>query len=57
MNDVDGPAVAAEVYCTLFSTEVMDADTVPYALDDAIQKLRSQGIPPERWATFIHMGA
>jgi hypothetical protein len=57
MNDVDGPTVADDVYRSLFSATIMDVDVVPYALDEAIQKLRDQGVPPERWATFIHMGA
>jgi hypothetical protein len=57
MSDSDGPSVATMVYKTLFANEVIDADTIPYALDTAVQDLRKRGVAPERWATFIHMGA
>jgi hypothetical protein len=57
MDDVDGPLIARIVYEKLFSMEIIDTDAVPYALDAAVAELRSQGAPPERWATFVHMGA
>jgi hypothetical protein len=57
MSDEDGPQVAKHFYSELFRAEKIDADSVPYALDHAIAALRMSGAPPERWATFIHLGA
>jgi hypothetical protein len=57
MNDADGPFVARRFYGRLFEGGGVGLDDVPYALDDAVAALRAQGAPPERWATFIHMGA
>ena len=57
MGDEDGPFVAEIVYRELMKGDTLDCDSVPYALDDAVQQLRQQGVPPYRWATFIHMGA
>jgi hypothetical protein len=57
MNDSDGPFVAKRLYDKLFEGGVIDFDSVPYALDDAVTALRMRGVQPERWATFIHMGA
>jgi hypothetical protein len=57
MGDADGPFIARRFYKKLFERDIIDIDQVPYALDDAICALRESGAPPERWATFIHMGA
>jgi hypothetical protein len=57
MSDEDGPFVAKRFYEQLFASNSIDADMVPYALDRAVDALRTSGAPPERWATFIHMGA
>jgi hypothetical protein len=57
MCDQDGPHVAERFYNKLFEKEQITADDVPYALDHAVTELRRSGVPPERWATFIHMGA
>jgi hypothetical protein len=57
MYDLDGPRVAKLFYERLFAEEVVTLDTIPYALDYAVAELRKDGVPPERWATFIHMGA
>jgi hypothetical protein len=57
MGDEDGPEVAKTVYEALFSQETVELDAVPRALDAAVRKLRVQGVAPERWATFIHLGA
>jgi hypothetical protein len=57
MNDSDGPRVAEMFYKRLFADEIIDLDAIPYALDYAIEDLRKSGVPPERWATFIHIGA
>ncbi|PSR76432.1 hypothetical protein PHLCEN_2v8467 [Hermanssonia centrifuga] len=60
MRDDDGPTVAKVVYKQLFSQDsenlALDPDDVPYALDDAVRKLRETGCPPHRWAAFIHLG-
>jgi CHAT domain-containing protein len=58
MGDIDGPVVAETIYRELFAEEEdrIDFDTVPYALDAAVHKLRSQGLEPSRWATYIHIG-
>jgi hypothetical protein len=55
--DTDGPNVAKWFYEELLSKEVVDADSVAYALDSAVSKLRDSGVSPDRWAPFIHMGA
>jgi hypothetical protein len=56
MHDEDGPNLARHFYQTLFEHERLDLDDIAYALDDAIQKLRIQGVPARRWALFMHMG-
>jgi hypothetical protein len=57
MNDADGPFMARIVYEHIFSLEKINADAVPYVLDAAVAELRRKGVPPERWATFVHTGA
>jgi CHAT domain-containing protein len=57
MGDADGPAVAEHVYQELFQGEKLDPQVIPYALDEAAQKLREAGISAHRWATFVHIGA
>jgi hypothetical protein len=57
MADDDGPKVAQWFYEELLSKEVIDTDSVAYALDVAVSKLRATGVAPYRWAPFIHMGA
>jgi hypothetical protein len=57
MSDADGPYVARRFYEKLFQDEKINVDTIPYALDEAILSLRGSGASPERWATFIHVGA
>ena len=44
-------------YEEIFSQEVIDADSIPIALDVAVGKLRHLGVPADRWVPFIHMGA
>jgi hypothetical protein len=53
MNDEDGPSVARWFYERLFA---LDLDTIAYALDVAVTKLREIGVPASRWALFIHIG-
>jgi CHAT domain-containing protein len=57
MNDLDGPFVAERVYKRLFVDGHLDLDAVPYALDAAVRDLRSTGVHPSRWATYVHIGA
>jgi hypothetical protein len=57
MHDVDGPVLAKLMYSKLFANESIDDDAIAYALDAAVSELRRSGARPERWATFIHMGA
>jgi hypothetical protein len=58
MRDEDGPKVARIFYEELVKSESIDADTIPYALDTAVKHLRESGkASPERWASFIHIGA
>jgi hypothetical protein len=57
MRDHDGPRVAGLFYEQLLDSKAIEVDTVPYALDYAIMALRAEGASPERWATFIHIGA
>jgi hypothetical protein len=56
MTDADGPAVADLVYEVLFKEDVFDLNIVPYALDNAVQRLRERKIKAERWSVFVHMG-
>ncbi|KAJ7907396.1 CHAT domain-containing protein [Mycena leptocephala] len=58
MHDLDGPHVAKYVYEALFRDGrlVTDPDVIPTALDAAVRALRRDGIPPVRWATYVHIG-
>jgi hypothetical protein len=58
MGDIDGPVVAETVYKELFAGEgdILNFNIVPYALDAAVRRLRSQGLEPSRWAPYIHIG-
>lgn len=58
MNDIDGPMVAQVVYERLFAGEdtTLHPDAIPYALDEAVQKLREQGVSASRWAPYVHLG-
>jgi hypothetical protein len=55
--DDDGPKVAKWFYEELLSKEAIDTDSVAYALDFAVGKLRDTGVAPYRWAPFIQIGA
>jgi hypothetical protein len=57
MSDADGPRVAKLFYERLFEGDSVDPEDIPYALDHAVAVLRQSGASPDRWATFIHMGA
>lgn len=57
MADEDDPRVARWFYEKLLEQDELIVDAVPISLDYAVSELRRTGVPPERWATFIHMGA
>jgi hypothetical protein len=57
MNDTDGPLIAELFYKRLFAEDVITLDVIPYALEYAVAELRKTDVSPDRWATFIHMGA
>jgi hypothetical protein len=56
MSDQDGPNVARWFYEALFEHVQLDLDDVPYALSDAVSKLRQSGVPASRWASMVHVG-
>lgn len=58
MNDADGPMVAEAIYSALYegNSEFLDPDIIPYALDEAVSKLRKRGLHPNRWAPYVHFG-
>jgi hypothetical protein len=57
MGDEDGPDMARWFYEDVMAHKVIDADTIAYALDAAVLKLRQKRPLPKWWAPFIHMGA
>jgi hypothetical protein len=57
IDDEDGPVVAREFYAALLAKEVIDADAVAYAIDEAVSELRRRDVSLARWASFIHVGA
>lgn len=57
IHDLDGPKIATWFYQALCAHDEIDVNSVAYALDAAVAKLRESGVPPDRWASFIHMGA
>ncbi|KAF8214612.1 CHAT domain-containing protein [Mycena galopus ATCC 62051] len=56
MYDLDGPVVANAVYVHLFRDGQPKASEAARALQIAVRKLRSAGVPHERWVPYIHMG-
>jgi hypothetical protein len=56
MHDDDGPELARHFYEALFAKDTLDLDDIAYALAEAVQDLRNQGVPAQRWALFMHMG-
>jgi hypothetical protein len=57
MGDMDGPRMACWFYEALLRADNLDLNDIPYALDEAVSKLRDSGVAADRWATFIHVGA
>ncbi|KAJ6496873.1 CHAT domain-containing protein [Mycena vulgaris] len=57
MNDRDGPLVAEKVYSHLFREgQQPQASDTAEALQLAVEELKAQKVPYERWIPFIHMG-
>ena len=57
MADEDGPEIAKGFYEEFFKDEQdVDSSRAAYCLHKALKRLRSRGVSPARWATFIHVG-
>ncbi|KAF8869393.1 CHAT domain-containing protein, partial [Infundibulicybe gibba] len=57
INDQDGPPVAEAVYNHTWGQGKLPSVTdTAEALHIAVNKLRSQNVPPHRWVPFIHIG-
>ncbi|KAJ7866748.1 CHAT domain-containing protein, partial [Mycena leptocephala] len=57
MDDQDGPLVAESVYSHLFGDgKEPQASDAAGALQLAMNKLKAQDVPYQRWVPFIHMG-
>lgn len=56
MRDEDGPTLAREFYTQLLA-EGGDPRNSARALSLAAKALRDAGVPPEGWATHVHIGA
>ncbi|KAJ6543042.1 CHAT domain-containing protein [Mycena capillaripes] len=57
MNDLDGPGVAKNFYSHLFRDgQQPQAGDAAEALHLAVEKLKRQKVPFERWIPFIHIG-
>jgi hypothetical protein len=57
MDDEDGPNMAQWFHEALLENELIRLEDIPYVLDVAVQKLYKAGVPSNRWATYIHLGA
>ncbi|THU91194.1 hypothetical protein K435DRAFT_759496 [Dendrothele bispora CBS 962.96] len=58
MSDRDGPSLSQDFYGHLIRKGVQNLQVKDsaLALHLAVNAMREKGIPPERWATFIHVG-
>jgi CHAT domain-containing protein len=57
MGDIDGPIIARHVYKRLLDGDGdIEFSIIPYALDEAVCKLRDSGVNPSRWAPYVHIG-
>lgn len=58
MDDIDGPFVARIVYSKLFGgkSKYLDPDAIPCGLDEAVSAMKAMGLPPSRWACYVHVG-
>ena len=59
MDDQDGPVIARAIYTSLFKDAEGDLKNFCLAtsLDAVVWEMKKCGVPIERWATFIHIGA
>ncbi|KZV63783.1 hypothetical protein PENSPDRAFT_616177 [Peniophora sp. CONT] len=61
MADQDGPTLARLFYSRLAShrdaERGVDCSRSAEALSEAVREMRRQGVPLERWSTFVHVGA
>jgi hypothetical protein len=58
MADSDGPTVVDFIYDEVLRDypDSISLERIPFALDAATRKLRDEGVPFSRWATYIHIG-
>lgn len=56
MRDDDGPVLAGEFYKHLLREGRGDIRHSAMALNTATKALREAGVPPDRWATYVHIG-
>ena len=58
VDDEIGCDVAKRLYTKLFrgEGEMVDFGSVPYILDEVVERLRKRGYPASVLATFIHVG-
>ncbi|KZS99797.1 uncharacterized protein LAESUDRAFT_70512 [Laetiporus sulphureus 93-53] len=56
ISDADAPKLAEEFYRQLFQSGSVDFNDTAQCLHDAVKQCRLSGVPPLRWAPFIHMG-
>ena len=60
MADQDGPDIAREIYERLFIKEGGEMrsqlEDTAVALDTVMNLMRKDGLPPSRWAQYVHYG-
>ena len=63
MDDEDGPRISRAIYQKMYSRWneesskfMLDLDSIAYALDDVAQEMRREGLPPSKWAQYVHFG-
>jgi CHAT domain-containing protein len=59
MADIDGPDVAEDFYRYMFREPggMGDFRDSAMALNHATREMRRRGVPVDRWANFVHIGA
>ena len=50
-----GSAIEA-AYESFPPPRILSPLSLAYVLDDLVRELRDKGLPPEQWATFVHIG-
>lgn len=58
MHDVDGPPLAENFYkhMTRNGLDNVDVRDSATALHEAVKQMQEDGVPLERWSTFVHIG-